>query len=99
MKFDNYQERINNPEIYPSIQNSDGSRSTHKMAVEVDENGDWYAFPTIVQLDNGTLYEFKDNYQALRYNQKINNFKFFGKDKKAALHYGKNYKKGTKLEK
>lgn len=89
--------RINNPEKYPYIENKDGTFSTHKMAAEVDEKGNWYVFPTIVQLPSGELYEFKDPYQAMNYNLNSNNFLPM-KSKKEALDYTKNYKKGTLLE-
>jgi len=54
-------DRINNPEKYPFIRNKDGSISTHRMAAEVDEKGNWYAFPTIVMLPSGELYQFEES--------------------------------------
>ena len=53
-------DRIQNPNDYPYITNKDGSISTHKMSAEVDENGNWYVFPTIVKMPTGELYEFND---------------------------------------
>ena len=67
-------DRINNPEKYPAIRNKDGSVSTHKMAAEVDAKGNWYAFPTIVMLPTGKLYEFKDNQTAMDYALRTGNF-------------------------
>ena len=51
-----YEERLRQIP-YPSIQNEDGSRSTHRMAAEVDENGNWIAFPEIQEVE-GTLPSF-----------------------------------------
>ena len=34
-------DRVLNPQKYPYIKNKDGSVSTHEMAAEVDENGNW----------------------------------------------------------
>lgn len=92
-------DRINNPEKYPVIENKDGSVSTHRMAAEVDENGNWIVFPTIVMLPSGELYEFKSNQQAMDYNLRTGNYlPMKGKDQ--AIDYAKGgYKKGTKLEK
>ena len=90
--------RVEEPEKYPYIENEDGSISTHRMAAETDENGNWYVFPTIVQLPSGELYEFKDNSMAMQYNIRTNNFLPF-KNKKEALDYAQGgYKKGTALE-
>ena len=96
-------DRINNPKNYPVIYNKDGTVSTHRMAAEVDKNtGQWYAFPTIVQFPDGTLYEFKDNMQAKKYNLRTGNYLRFGnsmESKKKALEYADGgYKKGTALE-
>ena len=90
-------DRINNPDKYPVIWNDDGSYSTHQMAAEVDENGKWIVFPTIVLLPTGELYRFEDNNQALEYNKRIGNFLPM-KSKKEALDYAKGgYKTGTPL--
>lgn len=92
-------DRINNPEKYPVIKNKDGSVSTHRMAAEVDENGNWFVFPTIVMLPSGELYEFKSNQQAMDYNLRTGNYLPM-KDKDEAIDYASGgYKKGTKLEK
>ena len=81
-------DRANNPANYPDIKNEDGSVSTHLMAVEVDKNGDWAAFPTIVQMPDGKLKKFEDPFEALQYNRSIGNTKEFGSDKEAAIIYG-----------
>ena len=92
-------DRINNPENYPVIYNKDGTVSTHRMAAEVDKNtGQWYAFPTIVQLPDGTLYEFKDNMQAKKYNLRTGNYLPMESKTKALEYADGGYKKGTALE-
>lgn len=91
--------RIKEPDRYPFIKNKDGTISTHRMAAEVDEQGNWFVFPTIVQLPSGELYQFKDSMQAMEYNLKNNNYLPM-KTKKDALDYAKGgYKKGSQLEK
>ena len=90
-------DRINNPDKYPVLWNEDGSYSTHRMAAEVDENGNWFVFPTIVRLPSGELYQFEDNKQAMQYNMRTGNFLPMN-SKKEALSYAKGgYKKGTPL--
>tara|TARA_R110002074_G_scaffold123009_3_gene258152 strand:- start:1666 stop:1986 length:321 start_codon:yes stop_codon:yes gene_type:complete len=90
--------RIKDPDSYPFIKNKDGSISTHRMAAEVDANGNWFVFPTIVQLPSGELYQFKNNATAMEYNLKNNNYLSM-KNKKEALTYAEGgYKKGTKLK-
>jgi hypothetical protein len=83
---------------YPNIDNGDGSRSTHEMAVEADDNGNWFAFPTIQPGDNGQLqrFELRDAQQRA---MATGNYKAFGQDKDAALRYGEGgYKVGTNIE-
>ena len=92
-------DRIMNPQNYPYIENEDGSVSTHRMAAEVDEEGNWFVFPTIVQLPTGELYEFKDNMSAMDYNRRTGNFLPM-KSKEEAIKYAEGgYKAGTPLEK
>lgn len=93
-------DRVNNPSKYPHITNPNGSKSTHRMAAEFDEEtGEWVAFPTVVLTDDGTLKAFENPFEALRYNKSIGNIKYYGSDKDAAINYAKGgYKKGTPLE-
>jgi len=93
-----FEERAKNPENFPYIENQDGSVSTHRMAAEVDEKGNWYAFPTIVMNPDGSLTEFEDNFEAMRHNMKTGNIKKFGKDKGAAIGYAKGGYKTKKLK-
>lgn len=80
--------RILERELYPTIKNSDGSHSTHKMAWgEVD--GKYVMFPTI--LFNGKkLREYKPK-EALKKAMKTNNFIEFDSPEKAEW-FSKNYK-------
>tara|TARA_R110000823_G_scaffold19242_2_gene59445 strand:+ start:205 stop:537 length:333 start_codon:yes stop_codon:yes gene_type:complete len=88
-------DRITNPQNYPYITNSDNSISTHRMAAEVDENGNWVVFPTIVMLPTGELYQFEDSGQAMDYNMRTGNYLSMP-SKEEALNYAKGgYKKGT----
>ena len=61
-------DRINNPEKYPFVTNKDNSISTHKMAADQDEDGNWYAYPMIVRLPSGELKEYTNQRQALKDN-------------------------------
>tara|TARA_R110002126_G_scaffold143832_2_gene289889 strand:- start:2931 stop:3284 length:354 start_codon:yes stop_codon:yes gene_type:complete len=93
-----FEDRINNPHNYPSIDNGDGTISTHRMAAEIDEaTGKWYVFPTIVALGDGQLHAFEDNQMALWYALRSgNNYEM---DKESALAYASGgYKKGTPLD-
>jgi len=91
-------DRINNPQKYPVIKNKDGSVSTHRMSAEVDKNGNWFVFPTIVMLPTGELYQFKNNQEAMKYNLKAGNYLLM-KGKDEAISYASGgYKKGTALE-
>lgn len=85
-----FQDRIDNPQNYPVIENEGGSISTHRMAAEVDEAGNWYAFPTIVQMPDGELKEFEDPFEAMRYNKSIGNVVKFDSQEEAM-----NYAKGA----
>lgn len=98
MPVPEFVDRIKNPDKYPNIKNKDGSFSTHKMAAEVDDNGNWYVFPTIVQMPSGDLYQFKDNRLAMQYNLRNNNY-IPMPNKERALKYAEGgYKQGTPLE-
>jgi len=89
-------DRILNPEKYPYIKNKDGSVSTHRMAAETDERGNWYVFPTI-QFDGKKLTQFKTNREAMENAMATNNFLPMA-SKQEALNYAEGgYKKGTAL--
>ena len=85
-----FQDRIANPQNYGVINNPDGSISTHRMSAEIDENGQAYAFPMIVQRD-GELHQFEDPWEALEWNKANNNVQPFDSINEA-LEYSKTYK-------
>tara|TARA_R110000868_G_scaffold75018_1_gene216783 strand:+ start:1556 stop:1915 length:360 start_codon:yes stop_codon:yes gene_type:complete len=90
-------DRINNPSRYPYITNDDGTTSTHRMAAEVDEDGNWYVFPTIQYID-GELVQFKDVREAMKSALDSGNF-ILQPSKKEALSYAEGgYKVGTPME-
>tara|TARA_R110002153_G_scaffold179787_2_gene333204 strand:- start:4384 stop:4746 length:363 start_codon:yes stop_codon:yes gene_type:complete len=90
-------DRILNPEKYPYVKNKDGSVSTHRMAAETDENGNWYVFPTI-QFNGEKLTRFKTNQEAMKNAMLTGNFLPMA-SKEEALEYAEGgYKKGTALE-
>ncbi len=90
-------DRINNPQDYPVINNIDGSVSTHRMAAEVDENGNWYVFPTI-QMEDGVLKVYKTNQEAMKNALATGNY-LKAPSKEEAIKYAEGaYKKGTELE-
>ena len=89
-------DRIQNPDKYPYITNKDGSISTHRMAAEVDEDGNWYVFPSI-QFDGEKLKQFESNEEAMKNAMATGNF--LNLPKEEALEYAKGgYKEGTPLE-
>ena len=93
-----FEDRINNPQNYPTLDNGDGTVSTHRMAAEVDEEtGKWYVFPTIVDTGDGQLYAFEDNQTALQYAIRSGNNYEMNKDSAIAYAAG-GYKKGTPLD-
>ena len=85
-------------ESAPSIKNLDGSVSTHRLAAE-KYNGEWYAFPTIIQGSDDSLKEYEDPFEALKENIKTNNVMRFGQDKDSAIEFAKGgYKQGTPMQ-
>tara|TARA_R110002110_G_scaffold79230_2_gene207294 strand:+ start:1577 stop:1966 length:390 start_codon:yes stop_codon:yes gene_type:complete len=74
-----------------AIRNKNGSLSTHRMAAEIDENGQAWAFPTIVEMSDGGLHQFDNPAEALQYNiQNGNAIKF--PDIRSADEWSRNYK-------
>lgn len=70
-KLDEYKhlefvQRVLDPSLNPRpVDMGDGYVASHQMAAEVDEKGDWYVFPTIVnqggelqQLDTGAAFDY-----------------------------------------
>lgn len=82
----NFVQRARDPNA-PVIENADGTTSTHKMAAEIDEEGNWYAFPTIIQQPDGSLYEFPDNRVAMDHALTSGENIPFGRDGGAAQEF------------
>ena len=98
-KVPEFIDRINNPQNYPVINNKDGSISTHRMAHDQDDEGNWIVYPTIVGLPTGELYEFTDQVLAKSLALKSGNYLTM-KDKAEATKYATGgYKIGTPLAK
>lgn len=87
----NFEQRILNPNSYPSIDNGDGSVSTHRMAWGGDE-GNFKAFPTIIQSKDGKLVEMEPM-DAQRYAEKTGEYRKFTDAKDAESYAEGGYKK------
>jgi len=73
-----------------SIDNGDGSHSTHSMAAEVDGNGRWMVFPTVANYGDGMKrYELREAQGRAVDSGNV----IYMKDKHSALWFSKNYKK------
>jgi len=64
-KTKNFVRRILDPNIYPRIDNKDGTISTHRMA-SGESDGRYFAYPTIIQDSHGQLQQLKDK-EAFNY--------------------------------
>ena len=82
-------DRVLNPNKYPSIQNPDGSISTHKMSY-VSGDDKFYVFPTILNGKDG-LTEYLPM-EAWEHVKQSGNFISFDNEKDAA-EFSKDYKK------
>ena len=91
-------DRINNPQNYPYIDRGNGQISTHMMAHSGINEGRGIAYPMIVMLPTGELYEFKDMKTAFDHAIRTGNFKEFDTEDEAAKYAEGGYKKGTPLE-
>lgn len=56
----NFEQRVLRPSAYPSIDNKDGTFSTHRMAWGGGDDG-YYAYPTIIQGEDGQLVQLDDD--------------------------------------
>lgn len=75
------------------LQNADGSISTHLMAAEKDDKGDWMVFPTIVHSGGGlNKMALKD---AMRHAKKTGEYIPFGKDGDSAVEFSARYKEAV----
>ena len=80
LKGTRMEDRVSNFSEYPNavVRNKDGSISTHLMAAEINgDTGRNYAFPMIVQKDDGTMHQFQDTGEAMRWNIANNNAREF----------------------
>lgn len=87
----NFEQRILRPNDYPSIDNGDGTDSTHRMAYSESDN-QYYAYPTIVQASDGKLVPLGDR-EAWEYARSTGEFRKFGSEKDAADYAAGGYKK------
>lgn len=96
-KDKNFVQRILNPENYPSIDNGDGTYSTHRMSYgEID--GKQIVFPNIIQNKNtNQLTELTPN-DAFKYAVQNNEYIPFNKPETADW-FSKNYKSIWKKKK
>lgn len=84
-------QRILNPELNPALIMEGEQGQSHRMRAESDENGNWYVFPSIVNM-NGKLYQFKDATEAMKYAIRTGEYIPFEQDKDSAIDFSKNYK-------
>ena len=93
-------QRILNPELNINpVFNDDGTISTHSMSAEVDEDGNWFVFPTIENTQDGMKRFLNEDgspmdAQSVREHLKQSGGGMipFGKDKDAAIKFSQNYK-------
>lgn len=88
----NFEQRILQPEKYGSIDNGDGTVSTHRMAWG-EADGKYVAFPTIVQdKKSGDLRELADD-EAFKYAMENKEYRAFDKPEDAESYAEGGYKK------
>ena len=80
------------PEAFPSIDNGNGSISTHLMNAEIID-GRWLVFPSIVTTENGlkNLVDGEDKSRAVDYALKTGEYIEFG-DADEAIAFSQQYK-------
>ena len=83
--------RILQPELNPEPLMIEGNPATHLMAAEEDGEGNWFAFPTVVN-ESGVLRHIPDGQAAREEALRRGEIIPFGKDKESALSFSKNYK-------
>ena len=84
----NFVKRILRPSFYPTLENDDGSVSTHSMAYG-EAGGRFYVYPTVVQT-GAELVRLNDE-EAWIYSQKTGEFIEFNNEE-SARWFSKNYK-------
>ena len=91
----NFVQRVMFPEQAPSITNYDNAgrvtgHSTHSMAADVDDVGNWFVYPTVVQQSDGSLkrlQQTRDNPEAFKHAAQTGERIPFGKDKDSAIWF------------
>ena len=89
-KHKSFVQRILDPKNSPSLDNKDGTRSSHSMAW-AESDGRYFVYPTVLRTESGELKRFKDN-EAWRETQKSGNYIEF-KSAQDADWFSKNYKR------
>jgi hypothetical protein len=69
-KDKNFVQRALNPSDYPAIINEDGSETTHLMGLSIDQEGNPYIMPTVIQNNLGLLQKLPDEDAAVEYAKK-----------------------------
>lgn len=90
-KEKDFVKRVLDPENSPSMDLGKGWTGTHLMAADVDEDGNWMVYPTIVRID-GELKKMEVN-EAMLHAKASGEYIDFAGDKDAAIAFSKNYKK------
>lgn len=87
-----YQDRVDNPEKYPFVNNDDGSISTHKMSY-AESNGKFYAFP-MIQMQDDELKSYEDDNWKGAFQSAIDNgnYKRFDIEDEASAYAKGGYK-------
>lgn len=83
--------RILSPDKYPTLDNNDGTISTHSMAWGETEDGRVFAYPTVLLRPDGSLERYGDA-EAWEHTQRTGNFIEFP-SREQADWFTKNYKR------
>jgi len=84
-------QRIQNPGIFPVLNNPDGSIGTHEMRAEQRDNGEWISFPQITPDYKGGMVRIPGAH-AMNTATADGNYLNFGDNKQRALNFSKHYK-------
>ena len=87
-------DRVLRPDKYPNLwlTNERGQRETHRLAAEIDDNGNVYVFPMVRMLSDGTLKKYSNAHEAMFENIKTGNAVLWNGDIQSAVEFTKNYK-------
>ena len=88
----NFEQRILRPNDYPSVDNGDGSFSTHRMAYG-ETDGRYLAYPTIVQEPGSKKLKELDDRSAYEYAMRSGEFRSFNTEEEAKTYSEGGYKK------